>query len=98
MVIEIEAEEVTLRLVRRAKAWAARKFEAQIVSTGGKRYVVHLDGLQLGDLVEDAADAGMPTAEEIRRQKQEKLPPPHPGAASISSMRLPRKKRRSLGE
>ena len=56
----IVPDEVSLELATDAKRYTDKQFLLNITDGNGRIYEVVLDGIQLGDIIADARDAGMP--------------------------------------
>lgn len=58
----MRAEEIHLRLVGDAENPAAREFELLVTDIDGTELTIRLDGVQVGDLLDDARRCGMPAS------------------------------------
>lgn len=56
----IDADDVSLQLVRDAEFYMDKRLLLEIFDGNGRQFQVCLDGIQVGDIIADARDCGMP--------------------------------------
>ncbi len=64
----INADEADLRMVQRADPFVQARFQLLIRTPASEEFQVLMSGLVVGDIVRDARDAGVPSAEELDGQ------------------------------
>lgn len=58
--VEIFSDDQHLVLVQDAEAYVDKQFILEITDGDGAEFAIHLDGIQVGDIIADARDAGLP--------------------------------------
>jgi len=58
----IVPDDQSLNLVREAKFYGDKQFVLELTDGDGRSFEVHLDGIQVGDIITDAIEAGLPVS------------------------------------